>query len=301
MAARATPAPASQVAPAGLPAHYELLRPLGSGSFGSVHAALDRRHDRLIALKLLPLPDGLEDTRRRFETEAAMAQRLRHPHIVATLDAGTAGGLAWLAMELVAGPTLARYTPTRRLLPEALVLQVGRGIALALAHAHGQGVVHRDVKPANVLVDWASRTVKLGDFGLARSADAIATRTGLMLGSPAYMAPELLAGAPPSPASDLYALGVTLFELLTGQLPFAAAAGGAMGDLLRQVARQPPPALRALRPDLPAALQGLETLLAALLDKRAAQRPVRALAVAETLDRLAQATSPHPTAATSAR
>jgi serine/threonine-protein kinase len=287
MSANATTADARVPAPAGLPAHYELLRLIGSGTAGSVYAALDRRQDRLVALKLLPLPDGLEDTRQRFAAEAALARGLCHPHIVATLEAGCAGALGWLAMELVPGPTLARYTAPRRLLPEALVLQIGQGIAQALAHAHAHGVIHRDVKPANVLVDWATHAVKLGDFGLARSADTAATRTGLVLGSPAYMAPELLAGAPPAPASDLYALGVTLFELLTGQLPFSAAAGGAMGELLRQVARQTPPALRTLRPDLPPALDGLEALLAALLDKRAAQRPAQAASVAQRLQQLA--------------
>lgn len=273
-------------APPGLPTHYELLRLIGAGSFGSVHAALDRRHDRLVALKLLPLADTLADTRQRFTAEAAVAQRLRHPDIVTTLDAGSAGTLGWLAMELVPGTALARYAHPRRLLPEALVLQAGRRIAMALAHAHTQGVVHRDLKPANVLVHWPTGVLKLGDFGLARSADASATRTGLMLGSPAYMAPELLAGAAPTAASDLYALGVTLFELLTGRLPFEAGAGGAMGELLRQVARQPAPTLRTVSPDLPAALDGVEALVSTLLAKRAAERPARAADVATSLARL---------------
>jgi eukaryotic-like serine/threonine-protein kinase len=281
--------------PAGLPAHFELLRLLGAGSFGSVHAALDRRHDRVVALKLLPLADTLADTRQRFAAEAAVAQRLQHPDIVATLDAGSAGTLGWLAMELVPGTSLARYAHPRRLLPEALVLQAGRRIAQALAHAHGQGVVHRDLKPANVLVHWPAGVLKLGDFGLARSADATATRTGLMLGSPAYMAPELLAGAAPTACSDLYALGVTLFELLTGRLPFEAGAGGAMGELLRQVARQPAPTVRSLRADLPAALDGVDALVATLLAKRAGERPARARDVAASLARL-EAMTPPPAA-----
>jgi len=163
-------------------------------------------------------------------------------------------------MERVRGVDLARYAEPQRRLPDDLVLRIGARVASALAHAHARGVVHRDLKPGNVIVNLAAGQVKLADFGVARDADASHTRTGMSLGTPAYMAPEQLAGEPASPASDAYALGVMLFELLTGRRPHQA---DTLGALLRATASQPPAALRALRPDLPApAAAAVEALLA---------------------------------------
>jgi serine/threonine protein kinase len=167
---------------------------------------------------------------------------------------------AWLAMERVRGVDLSRYTQRHLLLPENLVLRIGARVGAALAHAHAQGVVHRDLKPANVLVNLAAGQVKLVDFGVARQEDAALTRTGMTLGTPAYMAPEQLTGAPASPATDTYALGVMLFELLAGRRPHQAAT---LGDLLQATAQQPPAALSRLRPDLPATVvAAVEQLLA---------------------------------------
>jgi eukaryotic-like serine/threonine-protein kinase len=273
--------------------HYRLLRELGRGSTGAVHAARDRDSGAIVALKVLSLGSDLDsraltEARTRFTAEAAAAQGLSHPHIVAVLDSGSDGTRAWLAMELVPGTPLSRYTDARRLLPEALSVSVAERLADALAHAHRAGVVHRDVKPANVLVDWPSDSIKLADFGLARLADAEATRTGLMLGSPAFMAPELLAGGVPDARSDLYALGTLLFQLLTARLPHE---GASMGELLRQVANDPAPDLRSLRPDLPPALAAL---VARLLIKRAAERPRDGLVVAEGLRRIGEQLPPPP-------
>jgi len=270
---------------------FELLRLLGSGASGSVHAALDHRDGRLVALKLLRQDAGLsalqnDEALRRFLSSAGQARRLQHPDIVAVLDTGDDHGRPWLSMEAVPGTDLTRYTLAQRLLPEPLVLQLGARLALALAYAHAQGVVHRDLKPANVLADWSSSTLKIVDFGLARGQDAEATRTGLVLGTPGYMAPEQLAGAIPDARSDFYALGVLVFQLLTGRLPFEAAT---LGELLRRVANDTAPDLRSLRPQLPAALA---ESVAALLQRQPAQRTSDGAALAAHWRALGSTLSP---------
>lgn len=265
---------------------YQLTGLIGSGSVGEVHRAIDVASGQVVALKLMRLPvQGgavTEDARRTFHTEAAAAARLQHPGIVRILAAGEEAGRAWIAMELLGGHDLQRRTRAGALLPPATVLAIVQRIAAALGYAHRQGVLHRDIKPANVLLDLAADRVTLTDFGLARLADAERTRTGLLLGTPAYMAPELLAGEPASAASDLYALGVLLFELLAGRRPHQAAS---MGALLRQVAREPAPALSTLRRGLPA---GVSELVASLLAKQAAARPADAADVADGLAAMAR-------------
>jgi serine/threonine-protein kinase len=169
-------------------------------------------------------------------------------------------------MEYLRGPSLkdlVRRGPLEPRYAVELMVEVLR----AARFAHRHGVVHRDLKPANVLVDWSTGAVKLADFGLARAADALQTGTGLVPGSPAYMAPEQLAGGVPSAQTDFYALGVVLFQLLSGRLPHES---HSMGELLRQVAHEPAPDLQLLRPDLPTEMA---TLVAGLLAKRAEQRP----------------------------
>jgi eukaryotic-like serine/threonine-protein kinase len=202
---------------------------------------------------------------------------LQHPGIVSVIDAGPADDGAWMAMEAVRGCDLARYTRPARLLPPPLVACIGARVAEALAYAHRQGVVHRDVKPANVLIDWARDSVKLSDFGLARTDEHTQTRSGIALGSPEYMAPEQLAGGSVGPAADLYGLGVTLFELLAGRRPHEA---DNLGALLRAVASEPAPSLRQLKPELDPALCSAVMLL---LEKNPAQRPADAARVAEQL------------------
>lgn len=267
-------------------ARFRLLRVLGQGSTGSVHLAqpLGRPDDdaaSAVALKIVPLPPAAAEAAAAAEAflrSARLARGLAHPDIVAVRDAGIEGAFAWLAMEPVPGCDLQRYTGPRRLLPERVTLEVGARLARALAYAHARGIVHRDLKPANVLLHWPARVVKLTDFGIARAADSVRTDTGVVPGTPLYMAPELLAGALPAPAADLYALGVLLFELLTGARPHEAAS---MGELLRQVAGVPAPPLRSRLPAAPAALEGL---LAALLERRADARPPDGEAVARVLE-----------------
>lgn len=265
---------------------YQATALLGRGASGPVYLA--HAGDATVALKVLNLdpnarPQEQADIRQRFEYQVDMMRRLAHPDIVALVDSGESAGTPWLAMEIAPGSDLSRYTQRQRLLPEALVLRIGARIARALDHAHARGIVHRDLKPANVRLDLASGQVKLLDFGVARREDAAVTRTGVTLGTPAYMAPEQLAGDNASPASDTYALGVMLYELLTGRLPFPASS---LGELLRAVSAGDPAPLGHWRPDLP---QGLEAVISALLRREPRARPASLSMVADTLERWATA------------
>jgi len=268
---------------------WQIVRALGAGAHGSLHLARDERNNRWAALKLLPLGD--DEARTRFVGEAQALGRLAHPDIVGVLGHGQAGRVGWLAMEPLGGSDLRRYTRPARLLPEALVLDIGVRLALALAHAHERGVVHRDIKPSNVMVDWTSRRMALTDFGLARLDDASRTRSGVISGSPDYMAPELLAGAPANAGSDVYALGALLFELLAGRRPHEAES---LGALLRRVATMPAPDLRGMRPDLAPAVADA---VGQALQCRPADRPRGAAAFATALQ-AAAARLPSPGAST---
>jgi serine/threonine-protein kinase len=262
-------------------------RRLAAGAAGAVYAVFDPAAQAWRALKVFSPAAGVDAEQRaeaqaRFRREAEVAARLQHPDIVRLHRSGEQGGQAWLLLDLLTGSELTRYTRPPRLLPEAEVLAIGLRLADALAHAHGLGIVHRDLKPANVMVDWAADRVTLTDFGIARLEDASATRTGLVLGSPAYMAPELLAGASADARSDLYALGVLMFQLLAGRLPFEA---DGMGALMRQIATAPAPDLLALRPALQA---DLCACVHGLLAKSPAGRPASARALSHTLSALRQ-------------
>ena len=248
-----------------LAGRYRLGHRLGRSAAATVREAIDLRTGGSVAVKLIDLPADLAPAHRsewlsRLQRETALGRLLHHPNIVAVQDAGLDGHQVWMVMERVRGVDLGRYTQPQRLLPEPLVLDIGARVGAALAHAHARGIVHRDLKPANVLVNLETGQVKLADFGVARLDDSTLTRTGVTLGTPSYMAPELLAGHAASPASDVYALGVVMFELLAGRRPHQA---DTLGELLAATARQPPAALAGLRPDLPApVVQTVEALLA---------------------------------------
>lgn len=262
------PWPASRW-PAGTVLHgVRIERLIGRGASAAVYGAIDEASGDAVALKILdPQPDAA--LRAASLDAARRASELVHPNIVRVHGGGEFATSVFVVMELLPGSDLSRYARADRLLPEAAVLEVAEQLAHALAHAHRQGVVHRDVKPANVLYDPAARRAVLTDFGLSWAPDAQSTRSGVMLGSPAYMAPELLAGARPDGRSDMYALGVLVFELLTGRPPFDEPG---LGALLQAVATRPPPPLASVRPSLaePAAL---DELLAPLLAKDPAERP----------------------------
>lgn len=264
-----------------------LVRSLGKGGLGEVYEARAPDGTR-VALKVFRLRDdeqGLLAT--AFVREATLGQRLSHPDIVRVTASGTDGPHVYLVMEFVDGHDLRAHTQRAHLLPLPTALRVIERVCGALAAAHRQNVIHRDVKPGNVLVNLDRDVVKLSDFGLARLGDAFISRTGLIAGTPGYMSPEQLADVEVSPRSDLFSVGVLLFELLTGRLPFEAAS---LGALLQQVASQPAPRLSVHRSGLPA---DLVKLTDELLRKNPADRPATAEAVAERLHGL-QALPPSP-------
>ncbi len=195
---------------------YELGGRLGSGGMADVHRATDRVLHREVAVKVLRETADDETDRLRFTSEARTLAALNHRHLVMVLDAGTTADQPFLVMELVEGPTLAQRAAERPL-GAAEVAQIGAQLADALAYAHGQGVIHRDVKPGNVLLGKGG--VKLADFGIARLVgDTVRhTKTGQAIGTAAYLAPEQVLGADLTPAADVYALGLVLLEALTGE------------------------------------------------------------------------------------
>ena len=235
---------------------YQVEKELGKGAMGVVYQGRDPKIGRVVAIKTLALSNEfegheLEEARERFFREAETAGRLQHPNIVTIFDAGEDHDLAYIAMEFLQGRDLLAYTRADQLLPVPTVLAIGIRVAKALDYAHRQNVVHRDIKPANIMFHPASDSVKVTDFGIARITDASRTKTGMVLGTPSFMSPEQLAGQRIDGRSDLYSLGVMLFQLLTGQLPFQ---GDSMAALMFQIANREAPDARVLRPELPAAV-----------------------------------------------
>lgn len=232
---------------------YELERELGHGAMGTVYLGRDPNINRVVAVKAIPLAqefegDALAEARSRFFREAEMAGRLNHASIVTVYDAGEDGGIAFIAMEYVKGRLLSDHATSDVLLPAPQVLEICARIADALDYAHAQDIVHRDIKPANVIFDPQTSETKITDFGIARLTNSSSTRTGIVLGTPSFMAPEQLEGRFVTGRSDLFSLGVTLFQLLAGQLPFRA---DSMTALMDKIANAPHPPLRTIRPDLP--------------------------------------------------
>lgn len=232
---------------------YRVEREIGRGAMAAVYRARDERNARPVALKLLALgedwpEDRLEEAKLRLMREAEATSGLQHPDIVTTYEAGEFQGTVYLAMELVEGVSLSTHTYEGRLLPPRMATEMCARVADALHFAHQRGIVHRDIKPANIVFDQHSRRIRIMDFGVARFADSHATRTGIVLGSPSYMAPEQLDGRRVTGSSDQFSLGVSYFQLLTGMLPFRS---DSMPGLMRAIASQPHAPLRSIRPDLP--------------------------------------------------
>lgn len=238
---------------------YQVEKELGKGAMGVVYLGKDPKIGRVVAIKTMALSqefsgDDLTDARERFFREAETAGRLQHQNIVTIFDAGEEHDLAFIAMEFLKGRDLTDCSKSGYLLPVPVVVSVVARVAEALAYAHTQNVVHRDIKPANIMYEPESDTVKVTDFGIARITDSSKTKTGLVLGTPSFMSPEQLAGKKVDGRSDLYSLGVMLFQLLTGVLPFR---GDSMAELMFKIANDEAPDIRVIRPDLPEALSNV--------------------------------------------
>lgn len=267
--------------------HFDLEREIGRGSMGRVYLAQDRRTGQHVALKTLRLGRefegfALEEAVSRFGREAEAARALHHPDMVRVFETGQEDEVVYIVMEWIRGQELSIHAHPGSLLPVPQVVDIGARVASALAHAHRQGVIHRDIKPSNVMYDAKISLVKVMDFGIARVVDGARTRTGLVLGSPLYMAPEQLLGRPVDGRSDLYGLGVTLFQLLSGRVPLQ---GQSMPELIQAVTHTEPPDLRRLRPDLP---QVLCDVVALLLEKRPELRYRTGTEVAQDLQYVAR-------------
>jgi tRNA A-37 threonylcarbamoyl transferase component Bud32 len=206
---------------------YVIEKRIGRGAMGAVYLAKDPRINRPVALKVIPISKEFEDeelkeARLRFYREAESAGRLTHPNIITVFDAGEDQGLAYIAMEYVPGIPLKQFTDPTRLLAPKRALELCASTADALDYAHNQGVIHRDIKPANLMYNPKEGSLKITDFGVARMTDNNSTKTGIVLGTPMYMSPEQLGADELQGHSDLFSLGVTLYELLAGEVPFKA-------------------------------------------------------------------------------
>jgi len=275
---------------------YQLIRPLGSGAMGDVYLARDPNIDRRLAVKTVRLQGGegdvVKERKQRLLREAKAAGRLLHPHVVTLFDAGEAEGLLYLAFEFVDGTDLSHRLRSAPPLTLGEVLQLVREVADALDYAHQQGIVHRDIKPSNILLGPRGEA-KVADFGIAKLKDQSTelTRTGSVVGSPQYITPEQIRGETLDGRSDLFSLGVVLYELLSRSRPFA---GDTLSTLVFQILSQEPVAIDRLRPGLP---PRLVQLVHAMLVKNRDERIASARDLSRELRAIEQELSPQELAA----
>lgn len=250
---------------------FQIEKKIAKGAMGVVYLGRELKLDRMVAIKTLTLSkefEGLtlQEVLERFFREASAAGRLTHEHIISIYDAGEDDDIAYLAMEYFKGGNLVPYTRSENLLALKDFLSIAIKITDALYYAHSQGVIHRDIKPANILYNHGNQNLKITDFGIARITDHKQTKTGVVLGTPSYMSPEQVAGRTVDGRSDLFSLGITFYQLLSGKLPFQS---DSMASLMYKIATEQPRHLSKLRPDLPSALCDM---IAVLLEKNPEQR-----------------------------
>ena len=264
---------------------YVVLGELGRGAMGMVYRAVDPIIERDVAVKTL-LPslgdEVMAESRERFQREARSAGRLNHPNIVTIYDVGEEDGTAYIAMELLDGRTLQDMLIDAKPMPFATIADIAAQVADALDHAKRFGIVHRDVKPANIVVS-ASGCAKLADFGVAHMPSSSMTLSGASLGSPRYMSPEQVLGQPVDPRSDIFSLGVVLYEMLSGSTPFERPGDTTVFALMNRVAGEAHRPVHEVDPGIPAAF---DRILARALAKSPAERYERAGDMANDLRNL---------------
>jgi len=263
---------------------YELQKEIGKGAMGVVYQGVDPKINRTVAIKTLSLAESfdsanLQEVLKRFFREAETAGKLNHPHIVTVYDAGQEHDLTYMAMELLEGHDLGFYVDKKKKPKIDWVLDVAWQVADALDYAHAEGIVHRDIKPANIMHMPDSDTVKITDFGIARIVDDSTTKTGTALGTPCYMSPEQISGKKVDGRSDFFSLGVTLYELITGELPFQ---GDSLPALVFQITNKRQRPITQLRKKLPACVK---TLIDKLLQKDPKDRYMDGAALRAAIER----------------
>tara|TARA_R110002124_G_scaffold85971_3_gene222632 strand:- start:22375 stop:24027 length:1653 start_codon:yes stop_codon:yes gene_type:complete len=264
---------------------YEIEREIGRGAMGVVYLGKDPKIARTVAIKTLSyqaFDDGqLQDLKERFFREAEAAGRLSHPAIVTVYDVGEEADLAYIAMDYARGRPLSEFGKPGRLLPLPGVLDIIARVADTLAYAHSQKIVHRDIKPGNIIFNPDTGDIKITDFGIAKISDGSRTRTGVVMGSPLYMSPEQLKGQKITGASDIYSLGVTLYKLVSGETPYQ---GDTLANLTYQILNKRPRSVREFNAELP---NGVVRLINKAIQREPDKRFASAATMAEAVRRLA--------------
>jgi len=263
---------------------YEIEREIGRGAMGVVYLGKDPKISRTVAIKTLSYQsfDGarVAELKARFFREAEAAGRLSHPAIVTVYDVGEEADLAYIAMDYAPGRALSDFGKPGRLLPLPKVLDIVARVAEALAYAHSHGIVHRDIKPGNLIYNPDTGAVKVTDFGIACIIDDSRTRTGSVMGSPLYMSPEQLRGQKVTGASDIYSLGVTLYRLVTGETPYQ---GDTLASLTYQILNGKPRSVRQFNAQVPT---GVVRLISRAIQREPEKRFASAASMAEAVRRL---------------
>lgn len=264
---------------------YEIEREIGRGAMGVVYLGKDPKIARTVAIKTLSYEafdtSELQDLKSRFFREAEAAGRLSHPAIVTVYDVGEEADLAFIAMDYARGRPLSEFARPGRLLPLAQVLDIMARVADALDYAHGEKIIHRDIKPGNIIFNPDNGELKITDFGIAKISDDSRTRTGSVMGSPLYMSPEQLRGQKVTAASDTYSLGITLYKLVCGETPYQ---GDTLAHLTYQILNKRPKSVREFNPELS---NGVVRVINRAIQREPGKRFPSAAEMAEALRRQA--------------